>query len=84
MRAILTEEIPQSWVGIWFCENEIADNNDQQIKNNQRKYNFQTSTINMLRVDSNGRIMNWPKGFLDDDLKEAELLMQVMYGRKSK
>ena len=32
-----------------------------------------------VTVDEQGRIDNWPKGFLDESLKESQRLMKIIY-----
>ena len=41
---------------------------------------FRHSTLNKLQVDERGRIANWPEGFMDDDVKESQRLLDIMYG----
>jgi hypothetical protein len=41
---------------------------------------FIGSTIEPIEVDENGRITNWPEGFLDEDIRESQRLLDVMYG----
>ena len=31
-------------------------------------------------IDDRGRVSNWPKGFMDDDVREARRLLDAMYG----
>lgn len=75
MRAILNEELPQSWLNIYFCSGETQNIN---------KKRFVSSVINLLAIDEKGRIKNWPEGFLDEGLRESEELLEILYGFKKK
>ena len=71
LRAILEEDIPQSFVKIYFARPEkLAD--------------YETSVLEPIAVDDLGRISNWPEGFMDADIAESRLLMRVMYGNVGK
>lgn len=77
LRAILQEELPQTGVQIYFTELrpcEIAGTFTEPMS-------FVGSVVNPIEVDQHGRIANWPEGFLDDDVRESQRLMDVMYGR---
>jgi ABC-type lipoprotein export system ATPase subunit len=68
LRAILQEEISQNHVGIYFTEkNKVAAN-------------ATSSSLKPITVDAMGRISNWPKGFMDADIKESRRMMDAMYG----
>jgi len=69
LRAILAEELPQEQVRIYFTDIEKAE------------AGYHYSTLQPLRVNEAGRIDNWPPGFMDDDLREASRLMDIMYGK---
>jgi len=68
LRAILKEEIPQQAVNIYFVS--IAQDSEGNP----------TSKIEKIGFDEKGRIVNWPEGFLDDDVKESRRLLEAMYG----
>jgi hypothetical protein len=69
LRAIMEETLPQSWVNIHFSHvAKVAGTEDTW-----------TSRIERLRLE-NGRVVNWPEGFLDDDENETQALMKVIYG----
>jgi hypothetical protein len=40
---------------------------------------FDYSTLTPITVDDRGRIKNWPKGFMDDDVMESRKLLEIMY-----
>jgi len=71
MRAIHEEKLPQSWVNVFFVDEEQVEGKD-----------IWTSKIDRLWLDNQGAISNWPKGFLDDDVLESEALMRAMYGTR--
>lgn len=68
LRAILEEEISQGKVNIAFVDLEESASGPQ--------YSVMTS----IAVDDQGRITNWPSGFLDEQVKEARRLLDIMYG----
>lgn len=68
IRAVLEEELPQELVGINFISLRSDDGR------------LSMSIMQPLRVGENGRIDNWPEGFLDDDIKESRRLFSIMYG----
>ena len=73
LRAILSEDISQSQVQIYFTKLvPIAHKGDDT--------GFSESTLEPIRTDSRGRISNWPEGFLDADVRESQQLMDIMYG----
>ncbi len=41
---------------------------------------FHGSFLEQIKTDEHGRIANWPPGFLDEDLKESQRLLDIMYG----
>lgn len=77
IRAILEEEIPQSAVGI-YCVN-LNDHRETTVQGERAM--FVGSTLETIRVDDKGRIVNWPEGFLDEDIRESQRLLDIMYGR---
>lgn len=68
-RAIQEEKLPQSWVNIYFVDEEQVEGKD-----------IWTAKIDRLWLNEQGAISNWPKGFLDDDVLESEALLRAMYG----
>jgi predicted ATPase len=77
LRAILEEDIAQSDVQIYFTEL------DQSAQTTERGVivTFRGSSIRPIRIDDRGRIANWPAGFLDEDLRESQRLLDIMYGK---
>ena len=73
IRAILSEEISQSQVQIYFTKLG-------PIAHEGAAGEFSESTLEPIRTDSRGRISNWPEGFLDADVRESQQLMDIMYG----
>ena len=73
IRAILSEEISQSQVQIYFTKLV-------PIAREGAGAEFSESTLEPIRTDSRGRISNWPEGFLDADVGESKQLMDIMYG----
>lgn len=70
LRAINEEKLRQSWVNITFVDTVPVDENGD----------IWTSKVEQIKRD--GLISNWPKGFLDDDVRESEDLMRAMYGKR--
>jgi predicted ATPase len=68
MRAILDETIAQKDVRIYFA----SARQDKEFLTN--------SSLELLRTNAQGQIDNWPEGFMDDDMKENQRLMHIMYG----
>jgi ABC-type ATPase involved in cell division len=71
IREILEEKIciGQGNIRIYFTSIE---------QSSESPYNSY-SKIECLKVDEQGRIKNWPEGFLDESLKESQRLMKIMY-----
>ena len=67
IRSLLEEGISQEEVRLYFVD----------IKKSQLGCHY--STLNSLQVNERGQIQNWPEGFMDDDLKESQRLMNIMY-----
>jgi hypothetical protein len=67
VRVILEEELPQESIRIYFTELHKDEA-------------FLQTRLARLQVNDQGRIDNWPAGFLDDDVKESRRLMNIMYG----
>jgi predicted ATPase len=76
IRAILDEKIKQACVTI-YCVN-LGDRRIATVDG--KNSSFIGSTIEPIEVDENGRITNWPEGFLDEDIRESQRLLDVMYG----
>lgn len=93
IRAVLEESIGQSQIAIYFVglsdevptQWQVTINDDKtDAKSGQSlKTVFYGSRLEPIRMDDRGRIANWPVGFLDDDVREAQRLMDVMYGEPS-
>ena len=71
LRAIIEEDIAQEAVRIYFAGSggEVDG--------------YRTSKLDPLDVDEQGRIENWPVGFMDDDVRESRRLLDIMYGNPS-
>jgi len=68
IRAVLEEEIPQEALNIQFISlKTVAEG-------------VACSAMEPLWINGEGRIENWPEGFMDDDLKESRRLINIMYG----
>jgi energy-coupling factor transporter ATP-binding protein EcfA2 len=73
LRAIREEQISpnnvfkQSTVGINFTS-VVDDPNG-----------FQYASVEELQIDDKGQVHNWPAGFMDDDLKEADRWLQANF-----
>lgn len=76
MRAMREEDIRGSWVNICFVHGEDAP----EYKSEKGEMP-QSAVAEPLRIEQ-GRIANWPEGFLDDDTKESAKLMQALYGTR--
>lgn len=76
IRAILEEQFAQSQVQVYFTElQEFKTARDQKPD-----VAFHSSTLSPIRIDERGRIANWPEGFLDEDVRESQRLLDIMYG----
>lgn len=76
IRAILEEEIGQSLVSINFAGLDLS----ATTQRGPIVVEFRGSLLQSIKVDENGRIANWPAGFLDEDVLESQRLMDIMYG----
>ena len=76
IRAVLEEQIAQSQIQIYFVE--LADS--IAVPFSGVTVSFRGSSLSRVRMDERGRIANWPSGFLDDDIRESQRLMEIMYG----
>lgn len=72
LRAILAEEFPQAQLAIYFASLGGRDGSGGTP--------YPYSTLTPLQVNDRGQVSNWPKGFMDDDVREARRLLDVMYG----
>ena len=80
MRAIVAEEITQSCVHVYFVDLQKSTESEAITGAPGYEVEFRHSTLNKLQVDERGRIANWPEGFLDDDVRESQRLLDIMYG----
>jgi predicted ATPase len=76
IRAILAEELPQSQIAI-YCVNLTES---RMGIFNEVESVFVGSTLEAVKVDKQGRVKNWPDGFLDEDARESQRLLDIMYG----
>lgn len=72
LRAVLAEELPQAQLAIYFASLDDRDKDGS--------FPFPYSTLRRLQIDDRGQVSNWPKGFMDDDVREARRLLDAMYG----
>ena len=72
LRAILAEEFPQAQLAIYFAS--LAG------RNGSGGTPYPYSTLAPLQINDQGQVSNWPRGFMDDDVREARRLLDVMYG----
>ncbi len=79
LRAVLSEEVAQSDVQIYFTQIEPLGESLGKVL----KTDYHSSVLRTIRIDDQGRVENWPKGFMDDDLRESQRLLDIMYGRPS-
>lgn len=68
LRAILEERMGQEQIRIYFTG--LADGPE----------GYKCATLERLGVNDEGRIINWPEGFLDADVRESKRLLDIMYG----
>jgi hypothetical protein len=76
LRAILEETVSQSQVQIFFTELKQSE----KAINEHPRVDFHGSTLSPIQIDDRGRIANWPEGFLDDDVRESQRMLDIMYG----
>jgi predicted ATPase len=72
LRAILAEEFPQAQLAIYFASLAGRDGSGGTP--------YPYSKLDHLQVNDRGQVSNWPKGFMDDDVREARRLLDAMYG----
>lgn len=82
MRALLSEELPQASVHIYFSE-LIDTARCDAFDTDEFPVEFHGSKISLLEIDESGRIVNWPADFLDEDMRESQRLMDIMYGKST-
>lgn len=70
LRAILAEDIPQGQVAIYFTS--------LKFEGTSSPYHY--SSLDPIAVNERGQISNWPRGFMDDDVKESRRLLDNLYG----
>lgn len=70
MRAILEETIPEGFVQIAFTHLATQDG-------------LCSSKLESIRIDSRGRIANWPPGFMDTATRESQLMVDLLYGKEA-
>jgi hypothetical protein len=68
MRGVLSEEIPQEQVRLYFAD----------LIRGPAGYDY--TSLRRLEVNERGEIDNWPEGFMDDDIRESRRLLGVVYG----
>jgi predicted ATPase len=73
MRAVLEEELSQEAVRLYFAR---MDTKSEPHRGRQ----IASSVLESIEIDEGGRIRNWPKGFMDDDVRESRRLLDIMYG----
>jgi hypothetical protein len=76
IRSILEEGLSQADVRIYFTE--LGD--PIQTRKGNLEVGFRHSILSPVEVDERGRISNWPDGFLNDDVRESQRLLDIMYG----
>lgn len=85
IRAILEEQIAQSQAQIYFVgltKAKTVSEAPADPSQSSREGTFRCSSMELIRVDESGQIVNWPPGFLDEDIQESRRLMDIMYGRR--
>jgi hypothetical protein len=76
LRAILEETIPQAAVRIHFTHLETKQAEWEGDSPGSAALTF--SQVEEIQIDDRGRVANWPKGFLDEDMQEFGRLMNAM------
>lgn len=79
LRGILEEQLEQSNVRIYFTKTEHI-HKILQIQKTGKTIDELTSVLEPVKINERGRISNWPKGFLDEDILESRRLIDAMYG----
>lgn len=75
LRAIREEQISEGSV---FKQSSVGINFTSLVSAPQ---GFKHAKIEELEVNENGQVHNWPAGFMDDDLKEADRWLQANFRR---
>lgn len=73
LRAIREEQISEGTV---FKQSSVGINFTSLVSAPQ---GFKHAKIEELEVNENGQVHNWPNGFMDDDLKEADRWLQANF-----
>jgi hypothetical protein len=91
LRAILSEELKQEAVRLYFCQLDSSNpkhpwifsdfENIEAAQDWPRPVAF--SVLERVEIDDQGRVRNWPDGFLDADIRESRRLLDLMYGTPS-
>ncbi len=68
LRALREEDIQQEAVRIYFTH----------LKDGPREENYKYAAMECLQINEKRQITNWPSGFMDDDLKEANKWLMTM------
>ncbi len=71
LRAILSEDLPQESIRIYFTE--LVGDKDQPSDS------FKWSQLKRIEIDDQGRIFDWPKGFMDQRMKEFDFIMNARF-----
>lgn len=73
MRSIREEAIKQENVRIYFSH----------LESGGPEADYKFAVMERLQINDQGQIANWPQGFMDNDLKEANLWLTAMERRRS-
>ena len=73
MRAIREEHIKQEAVRIYFTH----------LEDGPEGTHWKHSEMEQLQINDQGQIANWPKGFMDDDLEEANRWLAALERQRS-
>ncbi|CAN5626874.1 hypothetical protein BH11PLA2_BH11PLA2_49940 [soil metagenome] len=73
MRSILSEDIAQSCVAMYFASLI-------QLAPSEHFH----SHLERIQINEQGQVANWPDGFMNDDVRESRMLMNAMYRQQNK
>ena len=73
LRAIREEDIKQEAVRIYFTH----------LENGPDDADWKHAVMEQLQINDQGQIANWPKGFMDDDLEEANRWLAALERQRS-
>ena len=73
LRAIREEDIKQEAIRIYFTH----------LENGLDDANWKHAVMESLKINDQGQIANWPKGFMDDDLEEANRWLAALERQRS-